>query len=148
MRIMRRWFPIIAAVLAVSFPVSAAQDVALQGMIDRAGTAPVGDRPALYVDIAERQLKAADDLYTEGKADEAHAAVKDVVVYSEKARDTAIQSGRKLKTTEISIRRMAAKLRDIKRTLSFEDQGPVQAAADRLETMRTDLQHKMFGKGK
>jgi hypothetical protein len=43
---------------------------------------------------------------------------------------------------------MAAKLRDIKRSLNFDDQAPVQAAADRLENLRTDLLSHMFGKGK
>ena len=40
---------------------------------------------------------------------------------------------------------MAHKLRDMKRTLSFEDQAPVQDAIDRLEHVRTDLLTKMFG---
>jgi hypothetical protein len=43
---------------------------------------------------------------------------------------------------------MAAKLRDLKHTLSFDDQAPVQAATDRLEALRTDLLSKMFAKGK
>jgi hypothetical protein len=71
-----------------------------------------------------------------------------VATYSEKAHDAAIQSGKKLKNTEIDFRKMSAKLRDIKRTLNFDDQAPVQAAADRLESLRTDLLSHMFGKGK
>ena len=71
-----------------------------------------------------------------------------MVLFSQKARDAAVRSDRKLKSTEIAIRKMAAKLRDIKRTVIFEDQVPLQAAADRLESFRTDLQTKMFGKGK
>ena len=43
---------------------------------------------------------------------------------------------------------MAEKLRNIKRTLAFEDQAPVQGAIDRLEQMRTDLFERMFGKKK
>jgi hypothetical protein len=42
---------------------------------------------------------------------------------------------------------MAAKLRDIKRTVNFDDQEPLQAAADRMESLRTDLLTHMF-KGK
>jgi hypothetical protein len=114
----------------------------------RADSARVEDRPALCVEIAERQLKSADELYTAGKVEDAQAALKDVVTYSEKAHDAAIQSGKKLKNTEIDFRKMAAKLRDIKRSLNFDDQAPVQAAADRLENLRTDLLSHMFGKGK
>jgi len=102
----------------------------------------------LYVEIAERELKSANELYTAGRVDEARTAVQDVVTYSEKAHDAAIQSGKRVKNTEIEFRKMAAKLRDIKRSLNFEDQAPVQAAAERLETLRTDLLSHMFGKGK
>ena len=87
-------------------------------------------------------------MYSAGKSDDARAAVQDVVTYSEKAQSTSIQSGKKLKNTEIALRKMAAKLRDIKRSLNFDDQAPVQTAADRLESLRTDLLTHMFGKGK
>jgi hypothetical protein len=79
--------------------------------------------------------------------DDARAAVADVVNFSDKASSAAIQSGKKLKHTEISVRRMASKLRDIKRSLAFEDQPPVQSAIDHLESLRTQLLSKMFGKG-
>jgi len=71
---------------------------------------------------------------------------KQLVGYSGKASDAASQIGKKLKDTEIALRKMAQKLRDLKRGLPYEDQGPVQAAADRLEQMRTELLSRMFGK--
>ena len=144
---MRRSLTIALFVLATALNGRSAKDN-LQDLIARADAARPEDRPGLYIDIAERQLKTVDDLYRAGKDDEAVAAVKDVVTYSEKAHDAAIVSPHKLKGTEISLRKMAAKLRDIKRALSFEEQGPVQAASDRLEALRTDLLAKMFGKGK
>jgi len=51
-----------------------------------------------------------------------------------------------LKDTEIALRKMSQRLRDLKRGLPYEDQGPVQGAADRLEQMRTELLGRMFGK--
>jgi len=143
-------FPVIfvTVVLAISALTVAAKQETLQELKARAESVPLGDRPALYIEIAEWQLKSADELYSAGKTDDARAAVNDVVAYSEKAHDAAIQSGKKLKSTEISIRKMAERLRDIKRTLNFEDQAPAQAAADRLEKLRDDLLSHMFGKGK
>jgi competence protein ComGC len=137
-----------ALVLAMLFtvPLTVAKDESVQQLVDRANSARVEDQPALYSAAAERQLKSADQLYTAGKVDDARAAVADVVTYSDKASSAAIQSGKKLKNTEIAVRRMAAKLRDLKRSLAFEDQSPVQAAIDRLETLRTQLLTKMFGK--
>jgi len=114
----------------------------------RAESARPEDQPALYMEVADRQLKNADGLYGAGMADEALAAVKDTVAYSEKAHDSALQSGKRLKDTEIALRKLAARLRDIKRTLNFDDQAPVQAAADRIDSLRTDLLNRMFTKHK
>ena len=145
---MRSRIPICAILLTTSLLAFALKQESLQDLIARADAAKVEDRPALYVEIAERQLKSADELFTAGKVEDAQTKVKDVTTYSEKAHDAAIQSGKKLKNTEIDFRKMSAKLRDIKRTLNFDDQAPVQAAADRLESLRTDLLSHMFGKGK
>jgi hypothetical protein len=145
---MRPRITIAIVLLATSFSAFAYKTETLQELIARAESAKVEDQPALYVDIAERQLKSADELYTGGKVDEARTAVQDVVTYSEKAHNSAIQSGNKLKNTEIAFRKMAAKLRDIKRSVNFDDQAPLQTAADRLENLRTDLLSHMFGKGK
>lgn len=145
---MRLQTTIAAFLLATSLLSLAYKTETLQELMARAESAKVEDRPALCVEIAERQLKSADELYTAGKVDDARAAVKDVVTYSEKAHDAAIETGKKLKNTEIALRKMAAKLRDLKRSLNFDDQAPVQAASDRLENLRTDLLSHMFGKGK
>jgi len=139
---------ITAVLLATSLQAFASKQESVQEMITRAEAAKLEDRPALFVEIAWRQLKSADELYTAGKVQDAQTALKDVVSCSEKAHDAAIQSGKRLKNTEIDFRKMAAKLRDIKRSLNFDDQAPVQAAADRLENLRTDLLSHMFGKGK
>jgi hypothetical protein len=139
---------IAAFLLATSFLAFAYKTETLQELIARAESAKLDDQPALFTDIAERRLKSADELYTAGKIDDARSAVQDVVTYSEKAQATAVQSSKKLKNTEIALRKMAAKLRDIKRSLNFDDQAPLQAAADRLESLRTDLLTHMFGKGK
>ncbi len=106
------------------------------------------DRPDLGIEIAQHQLRNADKLYTEGKVDQARAAVADVVAYSEKARDAALQTKKHLKNVEIEARKMAEKLRDIKRTLAFEDQPPVEQAVRRLEDIRTVLLNEMFSKDK
>lgn len=134
--------------LAVSVTALASKEQTVQDLIARADTASPNDRPSLYVEIAERQLKAADGLYTEGKVEDAQTTVQEVVMYSTKAHDSAVQANKKLKNTELALRKMAHRLRDLKHTLNFEDQPPVQAAADKLQTLSDDLLSHMFGKGK
>jgi hypothetical protein len=139
---------IIFAALSITAATFAWNETDVEQLKSRVPSARVEELPSLCTQIAKKQTDSADNFYKEGKVDEARAAVGDVVNYSDKARDAAIRSGKKVKDTEIAVRKMAEKLRNIKRTLAFEDQAPVQGAIDRLEQMRTDLFERMFGKKK
>jgi len=142
---MRRIIACMALALVASACFSAEKEESLDQLIARAEKARPDDQPGLYIEIAERRLKAANDFYTEGKNTDGESAIGDVVTYAGKAHDAAVQRPKKMKQTEISLRKIAEHLRDMKRTLSFEDQAPVQKAADQLESLRTDLQKRMFG---
>lgn len=117
-------------------------------LVAQADAAPVDKQPELYIRAAQHQLKNANSLYDAGKSEEAAAAVKDISTYSGKATDAAAKSSKRLKKTEIDVRKMAEKLRDIKRTLNFDDQQSVQEAIEHLETFRTRLLAQMFSKEK
>ncbi|HEX8815464.1 MAG TPA: hypothetical protein VF753_08185 [Terriglobales bacterium] len=143
----RRSIIVVSLLLAAACMLWAAKD-SVQEMEAKADAAPLGDRPPLYIDAAEQQLSNAIESYKAGKPDAGHAAVDDILRLTGKARDTAMQSGKRLKNTEISMRKIADRLRDLQRTLNYDDQPPVKAAADRLETMRNDLLTYMFSKGK
>lgn len=120
----------------------------LDQLKSRFDTASPKDRVSLGLRISEIQADAADRLYSDGKPEDGLAAVQDVVSYCEKASDSAAQSGKKLKDAEITIRKIVHKLGDMKRTLNFDDQAPVQEAIDHLERIRTQLLTKMFDLGK
>jgi hypothetical protein len=124
----------------------AAKNETVDELKARFESARLEERPELGVRIAQHQLRNADKLYAEGNVDHARASVDDIVTYSEKARDAATQTKKRLKNVEIDVRRMAEKLRDIKRTLAFEDQPPVEQAIRRLEDVRTSLLKEMFAK--
>jgi|ERR1035438_2164218 hypothetical protein len=125
---------------------AAAKDETVDEMKLRFEKARAEERPQLGIRIAQQQLHNADKLYNDGKVDEARAAVDDIVAYSEKASDAATQTKKHLKDVEIDARKMAEKLRDIKRTLAFEDQPPVEQAIRSLEEIRTTLLKEMFAK--
>jgi hypothetical protein len=139
---------IFSLLLVASVGVCAEQNEALKQLLARAESARTEDQPALYIEAARIELKLADQFYTAGNADDARAAVKDLVAYADKAHDASTHSGKRLKDTEIAMRKIAEKLRDVKRTVAFEEQAPLQAAVDHLEGLRTDLLSHMFGKGK
>jgi hypothetical protein len=136
------------AFTAVALPAATGKDESLDQLIARAASARAEDRPSLYLDIARQKAEAADKLYNAGDAEAGYSALHDVVTFSKKATDASIDTGKKLKNTEIALRKMTEKFRDIKRTVAFEDQAPIQQTIDELEKMRTDLLSAMFGKKK
>jgi hypothetical protein len=121
-----------------------AKDETVDELKSRFESARPEDRTELAIRIAQHQLRDADKLYSDGNVDQASAAVDDIVTYSEKARDAATQTKKHLKNIEIDVRKMAEKLRDIKRTLAFDDRPPVEQAIRRLEDIRTTLLKAMF----
>jgi hypothetical protein len=133
---------------AVAAPAFTGKDETTEQLITRAEAVRPEDRPALYIEIAHRKADAADKLYNTGDAEAGNAALQDVLTYSQKATDSSIATGKKLKDIEIMLRKMSTKFRDIKRTVAFEDQPPLEHAMDELEKMRTDLLAAMFGKKK
>lgn len=114
-------------------------------LIARADTARPDQQPDLYMQVAQRELKSATEAYKSDKMEDFRGAVQQIVKYSDSAHSAALHSGKHLKNTEIKIREIAIRLRDIKLNVEVEEQPPVQAAIDRLEGFRTELLHSMFG---
>lgn len=134
-------------VLALAAVCAAGSNLSVEDLKKRLATRKDQDRPPVCLQIAERQLEEADKLYLEGKVEPAATAVEDVATYVEQARDSAILTGKHLKDTEITTRKVEQRLVDIKRTLAFEDQPAVEKAIARLELVRDSLLKRMFGGG-
>ncbi len=143
-RLMRGW--VIALLCAGAVLCPAKEQESLADLKARAEAAKLPDQPHLYMDVADRQLETATQKFNAGDAEIGLASVQEIVTYSQKAEDAAIKSGKHLKQTEISLRKIVVKLRDLKRAVSFEDRQPLQQAIDDLEKLRTELLTKMFAK--
>jgi hypothetical protein len=133
--------------LLQSFAVTMARDETVDELKERVAKASVSERPALCIQISERQLDAADRLYVAGDDVKAQATMTDVVAFAEQARDSAIQSHKREKQSEIAIRKMTRKLANLKHTVTHEDQPQIQDTIDRLERIRDDLLAAMFPNG-
>jgi len=138
---------LLAVMLAASL-LASARDESLSDLQARAESARTEDKAPIYIEIAHFQLRDADKLYNDGNVEQARKDVEDVVAFSRQASDAAIKSKKHMKDTEIAARKMAEKLRDIKRTLNLEDQPPLDAAIKLLEDIRTELLAAMFRKEK
>jgi hypothetical protein len=138
----------ICAIVLVLSALATGRDESLDELKARVQRTPGSDRAEICIRIAEIQLRTADKSYVDGDVEKGRIAVEDIATYSEKARDSAIESHKHLKGIEIAVRKISDKLKDIKRTLAFEDQAPVEKTIDRLETVRTSLLKDMFKKEK
>jgi len=112
---------------------------------ERAFAARKAEQPKLFLEVAERQLQAADNAFSQGQTEAGKAATEDVADACEKAGAAATGARKHLKSTEMEIRALARKLDAMRHTLSFEDQGPLAAAIERMEQVRNDLLSAMFG---
>jgi hypothetical protein len=124
-----------------------AHDQALDDLKQRIASAGIAERAALCIQLSERQLDIADQLYAIGDGEKAQAALVNVAAFSEMARDYAIQAHKHEKQSEIAIRKMARKLSDLKHAVAHDEQTQVQDTINRLEKVRDDLLTSMFPSG-
>ncbi|MFZ1930476.1 MAG: hypothetical protein WBW36_02420 [Candidatus Sulfotelmatobacter sp.] len=143
------WMAAGLVAIALSGPLAlmARRAVTIAELKQEVANARIAERPALCVEICERQLNEANRLYVAGDSDQGKAALVDVTAFAELARDYAIQSHKREKQSEIAIRKMARKLADLKHAVSHDDQTQIQNAIDRLQRVRDDLLAAMFPNG-
>jgi hypothetical protein len=141
---LKRCLGVLLWVIALSLAPSAAKDETIEQLIARADAAQVGRQPDLYLEVAERELKATTESYKASKIEEGRAGLENIVTYADKAHTSAIRSGKRLPHTEIKIRRISTRLRDLKLDVDVDDQPLVQAAIDKLEGFRTDILKSLF----
>jgi hypothetical protein len=137
---------LILVALAAPWVALGHQEPTLGELKGRLSNTDMRDRPALCIQICERQLEAADKLYNQGAIPAAQEALADVVSFAGMAREYAIQSHKHEKQSEIALRRVTRNLADLKHAISREDQAVVQNAIDRLQRFRDDLLSAMFPK--
>ena len=127
------FFVLIAAV--------AAKDESLDALKARAFRE---NQPRLYAEVVRRQVEVANDYFVAGQVDKAQAAVAEIIDFTGKCVAAAQKNHSKLKDTEITLYRAGRRLDDVRRSLNYDDQPPVQAAVDRIEKARRDLLNLMF----
>ena len=137
---------VVLSALALPAALNSAEEPSVEELKARVTNASIADRPPLCLHISERQLGAAGRFYVASDSEQAKVALAEVVAFSELARDSAIQSRKHEKQSEIAIRKMVHKLTNLKHTVSHEDQEQVQSTIDRLQRVRDDLLVAMFPK--
>lgn len=134
---------LLVMVLAAVFPAFADEET-FQELLAKA-QAP-GDRQAeLYAKLARRQVEIADDHFNKGEVAQGQAAVKEIVNFAGKALQSAKQAKKRLKQTEITLRKTSRRLADVAKTLAFEERPAVNQAVQEIEEIRNQMLELLFG---
>jgi hypothetical protein len=109
-----------------------------------------GHRAKLFVDLAHQEMEAADRAFTDGNVELGQKLAADAGNDADEAGKTALDSGKRLKDTEIDLRKLQTRTRDIARSLAFDDRPPIAKIVERIEALREAILSRMFGgkKGK
>lgn len=122
-----------------------AKTESLDDLKSRADNSHDGEQAKLCVEYAQAELEYANDLYTKGDVDQAQAAVNRVMDYVHKGAAAAKSSGKRLKQTEIELRKLEKRMKDIGQSLNLDDRPPVMKSVDEIEQVRSGLLAAMFG---
>jgi hypothetical protein len=141
----RKAVTICVFVLTASMLCFSRREDSLPQLMAKADAAPARQQSDLCMEVAERELKLAIQAFKANNSDEGRSSLQQIVKYADKGRSAAIQSGKRLKHTEIKIREIAERLRDLQFNVDVDDQPLVQATVDKLEDFRTEILKAMFG---
>lgn len=134
--------------LLAPFACAALNDEPLEQLKTKAAAASGGDRAVLYAQVARGEVELANQHFTDGNVDRGHAAVRQAVDYAQKAAAAARISKKKLKETEMSLRRTARRLSDIGETLAVDDRPAVEQAVKEIQKIEDQLLEMLFNEGK
>jgi stress-induced morphogen len=139
---MRKAFPIvIVLLLTLAAP---ADEKTVEQLKAEAERADAGQQGRLYAEIADRLVAVADKQFTDSESVKGHATVQEILQYATKAHDLAIQTRKKMKETEKSLRQCKRRLENMRRTLAAEDRPKIEAVEKEVERLTEEVLESMF----
>jgi succinate dehydrogenase/fumarate reductase-like Fe-S protein len=133
----------ITIILALAIAASAEQKTVDQ-LKEEAEHAGPDQQGRLYAEIADSLVLVADKQFTDGESVKGHATVQEVLQYATKSHDPAIQTRKKMKETEKSLRQCRRRLENMRRTLAAEDRPTVEAVEKQMEKLTEEVLESMF----
>lgn len=103
-----------------------------------------GHRAKLFAELAHEEMEAADKAFIDGNVDLGHRLAAEAGNDADQASKAALDSGKRLKDTEIELRKLQFRTRDIGQSLNFEDRPPLDKIVRRIEAMREAILDRMF----
>ncbi len=141
-----RYFKLALLFLLVSSCAQAQAPSRLEELKHRAEHEKEQKRGPAYVDIARELVENANNAYGDGNQNKAEEAIKESLTYAYQAVASAKERGKKIKETEINLRKLSNRVEEIRHSVALDDQPPLEAAHRKLEQLRTELLDRMFSK--
>lgn len=116
----------------------------LTELLSKAESMKEHDRGKVYSEIARELVELANAQFNQGELDKGMGSIRQAVDYAEKAARVAREKSKKIKDTEINLRKCTRRLDEVRRTLALDDQPPLVAAHQRLEQLNKELLLYMF----
>ncbi|HVG91991.1 MAG TPA: hypothetical protein VNB54_10930, partial [Alphaproteobacteria bacterium] len=123
---------------------ASAEEKTVEQLKAEAEHAEPGQQGRLYAEIAEKLVAVADKQFTDAESIKGHATVQEVLQYATKAHDLAIETRKKMKETEKTLRECHRRLENMKRTLAAEDRPDVESVEKQLEKLMEEVLESMF----
>ena len=136
-----------ASLLALLLLLSGSVFAQVKDLKARADASSGSDKAKYAAEYAEHAVHEADIFFANGKDADGSAKLQDVATYGKLAADVAMQTRKREKNTEISLRIILKRLADIKNAQPFEQQAEVQKIIDQVQGAHDALLDSMFQKG-
>jgi hypothetical protein len=127
-------------------PIKPEEPPRLRELKEKAERMEEHQRGRAYSEVVLELAEVANQQFNEGELEKGQSSIKELVQYADKSFNSARLKNKKIKDTEINLRKAARRLEEIQRTLALDDQPPVKAAVERLDALRKDLLEHMFKK--
>ena len=119
-------------------------DERAQVLRQRAEGSAGGNRAEIYMELARHEIELANLQFDSGTTETAQALIRQATDDAKMASDASIQSGSRLKNTELEMHKLARRLTAIQESVSVEDRSPVKAAVEKLFDLDRALLERIF----
>jgi len=105
-----------------------------------------GKKAELLLRLAHDNVEEADRLYHDGDTEKAFSLLKAASSSADQATVVSLDSGKRLKDTEIDLRKLSERTQAMRQEAAFEDRQPFDTCIQGLEQDRSKLLDRMFKK--
>lgn len=140
-----RALPVILLLTTCGTAFSAAQNASPAELQQRADQASGAECARLSMQAARQALENAKRLFAGGDSKAAHEAIDVSLAYARRAVDCSVQAHKTEKATEIDLRHLIGRAKEVLQTLDTEDQPHLSQLLTELETQRDHLLQAIFG---